>query len=267
VQLGSVLPHPGGSTSRLTVCSNGFVSTGTGNGASPLPAATDFLAFAATCWAADWHDYDPTAAGSVEFEEVGAVSYVTWDGVHSFGGSRPNTVQIQFDRSNGNVHVVWSNVPDVADHLVGFKVGGPALEPGNRDLSASLPGTFFCGRDARALHLAASARPVTGTTITLDTTHTGAGTLGANILSFTLLRPGIELSVLRMPGCFLLVGGEVITSHTPAGGAFSRPLTVPAAPGLNGLHVGSQSAILGDVGANAAGIRFSNGLDLKVGIQ
>lgn len=269
VPLISVLQHPGGSTNQLTVCSNGFVSAGNGNGTSFFPTVAGFLGFPQTCWAADWHDYNPMGLGSgtIKFEQVGTFSYVTWDGVHSFAGNSPNTFQIQFDRSNGNVHVVWSNIQDVFDHMVGFKVGSPALDPGNQDLSAILPGFFHCGRDERALHLAASARPITGTTIHLNTTLAGSGLLGLSVLSFTLHNPGIELSGLGMPNCFLLVGTDLMSLHLPSGGAFSTSLAVPPNPTLTGLHVGSQSAILGDINANPAGIRSSNALDLRIGTQ
>ncbi len=269
VQLASGLQHPGGSTNQLTVCSNGFVSAATGNSATALPSAAGFLGFVQTCWAADWHDYDPTAPGSgtVKFEEAGSFSYVTWDGVHSSGGNGPNTFQIQFDRSTGHVHVHWNNVQDPFDHLVGFKVGGAALDPGSQDLSALPSSLFVCGRDERALRLAASARPIVGTTIDLDTTLTGTGTLGLGVLSLTLHDPGVELSTIGMPDCFLLVGLDVASVHVPSGGAFRTSLAVPASAALNGLHVGSQSAILGDVDANAAGIRSSNALDLRIGTQ
>jgi len=269
VTLSSPLLHPGGSTSQLTICSNGFVSAGSGNGTGFAPSVAEFLGFARTCWAADWHDYNPMAVGSgtVKFEQVGTFSYVTWDGVHGFANPNPNTFQIQFDRSNGNVHVVWTNMLDVFDHMVGFKVGGPALDPGNQDLSAMLPVFFACGRDQRALRLAASARPVLGTSIQLVTTHAGAGTLGASILSFTLLNPGVELSASGMPNCFQLIGTDLFTFHPPSGGAFSRSLILPASPWLSGVHIGNQSVILGELGVNLAGIRSSNALDLRLGMQ
>ena len=271
VALSSPLTHPGGSTSVLVVCSNGFVSAGPGNGTDSVPTIAGFLGFPQTCWAADWHDYNPSplglGTGNVRFHEAGSVSYVTWDAVPTFPIQNPNTVQIQFDRSNGNVHVVWHIINDVWDHLVGFKVGGPALDPGNRDISATMSTNFFFGRDDRSLRLVSSARPITGTTISLNTTETGAGAFGANILSLTQINPGVELSVLGMPNCFALVGLDLLSVHLPSAGAFSASLPIPANPALTGLHLGSQSAIFGDVAANAAGIRTSNALDLRIGIQ
>ena len=271
VVLSSPLVHPGGSTSQLVVCSNGFVSAGPGNGTDYLPTIAGFLGFPQTCWVADWHDYNPSplglGPGNIRFHEVGNVSYLTWDAVPTFPIQNPNTFQIQFERSSGNVHVVWSIISDVWDHMVGFKVGGPALDPGNRDISATLPSNFTCGRDDRALRLLASARPITGTTISLDTTEVGAGTIGANILSLTQINPGIELSVLGMPNCFALVGLDLLSAHLPSGGSFSASLAIPANPALTGLHLGNQSAIFGDVNANPAGMRSSNALDLRIGTQ
>ncbi|HEX6810609.1 MAG TPA: hypothetical protein VF384_03195 [Planctomycetota bacterium] len=269
VPLNSPLPHPGGTTNSLSVCSNGFVSTGPNGGPSNDPTIAGFLGFTHTTWAADWHDYNPMGLGSgtVKYEQIGTLSCVTWDGVFSFAGQSPNTFQIQFDRATGNVHVHWVDIQDLSDHMVGFKIGGPALDPGNRDISASLANFFLCGPDERALRLAASARPITGTSISLNTTHTGAGLLGANILSLTLFNPGVELSAIGMPNCLVSVNLDVLSVHLPSGGAFSTLFAVPNVPALSGLHVGSQSAIFGDTLANLAGMRSSNALDLRIGTQ
>ena len=48
--------------------------------------------------------------GGVKFEEVGTISYVTWDGVFDFGSTTPNTFQYQFDRSNGIVLFAWQTM-------------------------------------------------------------------------------------------------------------------------------------------------------------
>lgn len=267
VALGSPLAHPGGTTTALVVSSNGLVSVSAGNGVSFTPSPPAFLAMPQTVWAT-WHDYDPSAPGSgqVKFEEAGAFSYVTWHGVFSIGSTIPNTLQFQFDRATGDVHLHWPSMPPGGNgYLVGFKAGGQALDPGNRDISATLPGTFPAGRDHQSLTLAASAPPITGSTIQLETTNAGGGTLGLSVLGLSLFDPGIDLTGLGMPGCHLLVGTDVLTFLLPAAGAFRAPLAVPGNPGLVGLRVGSQSAILGDVGANAAGIRTSNALLLLVG--
>ncbi|MEO5705308.1 MAG: hypothetical protein ABIR64_10020, partial [Candidatus Limnocylindrales bacterium] len=61
-------------------------------------------------------------------------------------------------------------------YLVGFSEGGNSPNPGNTNISAALP-TTFSAATFRVLPLAhgATARPVIGTTIALQTTNVPAG--------------------------------------------------------------------------------------------
>jgi len=172
VTLASPFNFPGGSTSTLEICSNGFVSPVTGNGTGYTPTAAAWLASVQPRWGC-WHDFNPAIAGSgqVKFEQVGNVSYVTWDGVYSYGTTSPATFQLQFDRSNGNVTFAWGPVTVAGNGwLVGFAAAQPNADLGSRDLSATLPGTFATS----ALNLLpltlASTLPTLGSTLTLTTT-------------------------------------------------------------------------------------------------
>jgi hypothetical protein len=272
VTLGSTLNFPGGSTSALTICSNGFVSAAS-NGTSYTPGSAAFLAFAQACWALGWHDLNPSAAGSgpIQFEEVGSVSYFTWNGVWDFAGTstaNANTMQIQFDRSSGNVHMIWQTMSTLGNgFLTGFKPAGTVADPGNRDISATLPGTFSTGPDQFPLALAASARPIVNTSINLVTSNVPASSsLGATILSFTQHNPGLDLGSIGMPGCRQYVGLDASNVFIPSGGTGTIALGVPNNPALSGLHVFSQSAAF-VVGANALGVQSSNGLALTIGIN
>jgi hypothetical protein len=274
VTLGSAFPYNGGATTSLEVCSNGFVSVATGNGASFTPSSSGMLSAPQTAWW-NWHDFNPATAGSgqVKFEEVGSVSYITWDGVWDFGGgaaANANTFQFQFDRTSGIVTMCWGTMSTLGGtgFLVGYSPGGASGDPGNRDLSASLPGGFTTrGTDLVALAHSSSARPVIGTSINLLTTNVPFGTLlGADILSFTRFNPGIDLTILGMPGCRQYVGLDTTLTFFPAGGTGSVAINIPNNPGFAGLHLFSQGAAFA-TGFNPLGVVAANGIDLKLDIN
>jgi hypothetical protein len=264
VTLGSPLPVMGGTTSALTVCSNGFVSTASGNGTFYTPSPGGFLAFTQTCWS-NWHDFNPAIGGAIQFEEVGSTSYVTWNAVADYGGAGVSTFQFQFDRSNGMVHMVWQTMSAAGGtgFLTGYKTGTATLDPGTRDISATLAATFTVGVDQAPLVLTTSARPRLGTSINLNTVNCSTAGIGANILSFTQINPGISLAPLGMPGCSQYVGLDVVRLFVPAGGSGSSPFVVPNNPAYAGLHVFSQSAAFVN-GVNPLGVLSSNGVNLKV---
>jgi hypothetical protein len=268
VTLGSPLPIPGGTTSALTVCSNGYVSTALGNGTRPTPSASALLHFPQTCWAT-WHDFDPGAGGSIRFHEVGTTSYLTWLGVADAFGGGNSTFQFQFDRSTGMVHMLWQSLSLQGSngYLVGFHFGGSSLDPGNRDISATLANLFFAGRDILPLSLSASARPITGTAINLVTDNVPGNTpIGANLLGFTQILPGLDLGSIGMPGCSQYLGVTVSTLFLSAGGRGTNALVIPNVPAYSGMVLYSQSAALSS-GVNLLGALSSNGLALTIGIR
>src|SRR6185436_8306986 len=165
------LPYPGGSTTALQVCSNGFISPAAGNGTSFTPDVTAFLT-GSRRWAACWHDLLPGGANNVYVDSSPAVVRVTWLNVPNYSGGGSNTFQYQF-LPNGTVHVLWRAMLAAGNtYLVGYSSGGGALDPGSRDLSATLPAGFSqCGTDRRALALAASGWPILGATVNLTTTN------------------------------------------------------------------------------------------------
>jgi hypothetical protein len=264
VALASPLAFPGGSTTALQVCSNGFVSAGPGNGTAYDPDAAAWLQSTAARWG-DWHDYDPTAAGAVRSEQIGSVVYLTWDGVYDFNGIAPNTWQLQFDLATGDVTMVFASMALLGGpHLVGFAAAGPSVDLNSIDLSAALP-LQTATADSLPLHLAASARPLLGTNLLLVTSAIPAGTfLGLDVFSFVSQSPGVDLSPFGMPGCAQYVNFDVPVTFPVGGSTASLLLSVPSISGLLGLHVFAQSAGFCSA-ANALGAVTSNGLDLGIG--
>jgi len=267
ITLAGTFSFPGGSTSTLNVCSNGFISP-VANGTSFAPGVAAFLA-GATRWAS-WHDYVPNATHNVMFEQVNNVAYVTWNAVPEIGfpGSAC-TFQFQFDRTTGNVHLVYQGMSQLAgSHLVGYTPGGGALDPGTVDISASLPGTITLSAvDSQALAVA-SQRPVIGTTANITTSNIKPGTiLGANILSFVQHDPGISAAPFGMPGCFQYVGLDATHAFLTGGSSTNGfGLAIPSSPAFAGANVFTQSFAFSP-GVNVLGVESSNGLALHLGLN
>jgi hypothetical protein len=271
VTLGSAFPHSSGSTGTLAVCSNGYVSIASGNGTGFTPDVNTFLNAPQTGW---WnqHDYNPVATGSgqVKFEEVGSISYITWDGVYDFGGTtaaNANTFQFQFDRATGQVHVLFQTMSTLGNaRLVGYSPGGPSLNPGNVDLSAVLPATFaLASPDVAALALTANSRPVTGTSWNLTTSNIPAtGVLGVDI--FGLSDPGLnDLSFLGMPTCGLRASLDLLNAWPVAGATHAYSLAIPNNVALVGLNLFTTSAVFQTPPVNAFGAITSNGIQGSLG--
>ncbi len=268
VTLGSALPIPNGTTTALNVCSNGYVSNGS-NGVGYTPSGATFMGFANTCWAASLHDYNPSGGSYIKFEEVGPISYITYENIPDFGvtGSA-STFQYQFDRSSGIVHIVYGVMSLTGNgHLTGFHPAGSTLDPGSIDLSAALPATFACGVDIRPIRLAAAPRPVLGNTVVLTTSDIPAGSvLGATILSFTQHNPGIDASIYGMPGCFQYVGLDATQVFLVSGTSGSTSLALPTGAQFSGMNLYAQSVVF-VAGANPLGAQSSNGVALLTGTQ
>ncbi|MCU0866979.1 MAG: hypothetical protein MUC36_24600 [Planctomycetes bacterium] len=267
VALTGTLQYPGGSTSSLEICSNGFVSPATGNGNAWTPVIAAWLASPQARWGT-WHDFNPTIAGSgkVKFQQIGNVAYVTWDGVYSHTTTNANTWQLQFDLTTGNVTYVWQTMVASGNAwLVGFAAQGASADLGSVDITAALPATFRTGTtDALPLVLG-STLPQLGSTLTLTTTQFPASSaLGIQILSTTRLDPGIDLTAIGMPGCLQHAGLDSLNLLVPTAGSATFPFPIPNNPSLNGFQLTAQSAAFVS-GVNAAGLITSNGVALTVG--
>jgi hypothetical protein len=271
VTLAQPFPHSTGITSQLAVCSNGYVSIASGNGTAFTPTAATLLAAPQTGW---WtqHDFNPAAAGSgqVKFEQIGGIAYVTWDNVYDFGGTtaaNANLFQYQFDCNSGVVHMIYGTMSSLGGgFLVGYSPGGASLDPGNTDISVALPSSLtLVGGDMAALAMTTSARPVTGTTYNIVTSNIQPGTfLGATLLGFGQINPGVDLGFLGAPGCsqYLNPTSQIIFVST--GTSYSQPLTIPNDPSYVGLVLYGQGAAFTS-GLNSLGVVLSNGIAMSIG--
>ena len=274
VTLTTPFPIPGGATQSLEVCSNGYVSTAAGNGQSAVINVVGFLNATASSWR-NWHDYDPSAGGQVLFEEAAGVAYFTWDQVPDWNvpGSA-STWQFQFDTTNGFVTYAFQQMSLTGSggggngHLVGYSPGGASLDPGNIDLSAAIATSFsILGADVFDLRVAASSRPILGSSITLDTTNVpvGAG-IGLELLGFVPINPGFDLGVIGMPDCRAYVQFVVSAVLLPSGGTATLPIAIPNSAGLAGSLLYAQSAMF-VAGLNPFGAVSSNGVELRLDVN
>jgi len=271
ITLAGSFPYPGGSTTTLNVCSNGHISTAS-NGAAfdytPTPA--ELLGWLNTTWAV-WRDMIPSGTANVFFEEVGSISYVTWNGVVGYVGTAtgvtPSTFQFQFDRATGNVHLVFLSLDTVSistwaggeGWIVGFSPAGASADPGSIDLSTALPLTQPY---AVPLALAAATRPLAATVINLDTSNIPAGTpFGAIMVG--LSNPALDLTGIGMPGCTQYTDGLVTLLFVAPSATNTTPFAVP---NLVGLTVLVQSVVYCPAaGLTPLGAIASNGVSLLIG--
>lgn len=274
VVLTTAMPVPGGTTMGLTVCSNAFVSTASGNGTTFAPVVATFLAMPHTVWSS-WHDLNPTLVGSglVKFEEVGTMAYVTYDGVWDYGGTSAadaNTIQFQFNETNGDVTIVWGSLSNLGASgqglLAGYSPGGASLDPGSTNLATGLP-QVLPGVDVPALALSAAPAPVLGNTVVYTTSNIPSTTVAsAQLISLGQVNPG--LPVANAPGCFQYVdlslsATVLLTIGAPAPSSATFSLLIPNDVGLIGLPLFNQSAALVP-GINPLQVITSNGVKSTV---
>lgn len=261
------LSYPGGTTTALDVCSNGFVSVGN-NGASYQPDVTDLLS-ALPRWSASWRDLNPNAGGQVVVDSTATEVRITWNAVRTYGSNSTNTFQYQF-RSDGRVTIVYQNMHTSGgdDVLVGWSPGGVTVDPGASDFSAQLPGGIsLCAQPFHGLQFNASARPILGTSVNLQTTGIPAGTpFGAVLMSFQQALPPQDLTGFGMPGCHGYVANGVTLLFLNPSSSHAQVFHVPSAPAFTGLEVAGQSFTFSP-GLTPAGVVASNGVLMILGPQ
>jgi hypothetical protein len=250
VALSAALPLAGGSTTSLTISSNGNVAGGQapGNGALYTPAITTFLNWAQASFAC-WHDYNPAATGSgkILFEEIAGVAYVTWNGVYSFNTSSPDTFQFQFDLATGNVTMLFGAMaPSGGSYLVGYSRAGASPDPGALDLSTALVSGTTLYDPKVPLAMTSNGRPYLGnTTWSLDVRNVpNLVALGIVLWGdVQILPPGFDLSGIGMPGCVAYTNANVLSTSFPVSlpaGTGSLQWSIPVDMNLLGVTVSTQ---------------------------
>lgn len=254
VGLAQPMPVPGGTTSALTISSNGNIAlAATGNGAGFAPDVGLFLGWAQTAVAAAWHDYNPAIVGSgkIYFEQVAGIAYVTWNDVYSYNSTAPDRFQYQFDLATGSITIVYEAFSfGSANYLVGYSVGGPSPRPEPTDVSNDL-GTPLALADigAQGLLLTGVGLPIVG-----STGYSYAVSAVPNLVPLAFLffgdmqLPGLDLTFLGMPGC---------RGYTNANlGSVSLAVALPAGTGAAALPIPANNSLIG-ASLTAQSIAFS----------
>lgn len=267
--LGFTFPYPGGSTSSIIITANGNVflqpaSSGGQNGTYEIFGVAGFLKGPPQLTAL-WADLDPSGPGDVflDIDLSGAVpvARITWLGLpESYRPGSSNTVQMEI-AGDGSVEFRYGAIDFVRQPgLTGFNPGFNAHDPGQRDLSATLP--FVAGDGAVAPLLGMDARPVVGTTPNMTLRDLPAGTSGA--VMFGLPIHGVNLFFAGMPDCIRHVQPLLTAPFQAVGTASSVPLQIPNSRMLHGVDLTAQS-LVASPGSNAAGMTVSNPVCLRVG--
>jgi len=269
--LSAPMPVPGGASDTITVTTKGQILLGTtANGVDYTPTGAELLAYDQTIFGC-WHDYNQTSAGSgiITFEEVGGIAYITWDAVHSYVTTAPNTFQFQINVATGDMTLVIVTMSGVAsgdDIVVGYSHIGPSADPGPTDLSSGF-GSLTVFDDTVPLAMTSNGLPTLGsTTFSLEMTQVPALVpLAFMFFGDTQANPGVDLTFLGMSGCFGYTNGNLASLSVPIGPSLtgSQPLPIPNNAALAGSQLFVQSAAFSL--NTALNLITSNGTALTIG--
>lgn len=267
--LPSAFPYPGGSTTSMSVCSNGYIWMQTNTLADFSPTAAELFSNPARICPM-WCDGLPDGATGVnnvwaEVDTVNNKAYVTYVNVPIFGGVGGTiNLQTEFNLTTGEINIAYGAVSCGNVSVVGWTpgTGVSSLDVGSRDFSASLGAGFQTVLpESPALALAVAGNPILGTTITATTSNIPAtALLSAQMISLAQINPGLDLGFMGAPGCLQLVDLNLGTSAVMFGNPTATySIALPNNGAFAGLPLTFQSASL-DPTANALGILTSNGV-------
>ncbi|MEI6128638.1 MAG: hypothetical protein WCR59_01075 [Planctomycetota bacterium] len=258
--------YPGGVTSSLTICSNGYIWMQPNVLADFSPTNAELFSNPARICPM-WCDAVPDALHDV-YAEVDAVNnkaYVTWSNVPIFGGVGGNCdLQTEFDLTTGVIEIRYGAISCGNVSIVGWTTGsaGPSvINTGNQSMIAG--GFSTTSSELNALSLSIAPAPVLGSTVTYTTANiTASAILSAVVVSFGGFDPGISLTGLGAPGCSQFV--DLSLGNTSVYFGFptvTSPLTIPNNSSFAGTILYNQAIAL-DPSANTLGILASNGVRL-----
>jgi len=240
--LGFAFAMPGGGTaSDVFVCDNGYLWLAAPGIADFTPAVNELLTQGVRL-APCWMSLNP-AVGTIHFDvdPSNNAAYVTWLNVGESGSAATISMQVAlFGNGDFEYRYAEETISTLGNTfaLVGMSPGGGRLDPGNRDISATVP--FFTAPDVVVpdLAFAAAARPVLGSTFALATTNIPAtANFGATLFGFTQFPTGIDLTSLGMAGCRQYTSIDASVFFLAAGGTASTLFAVPSSTAFIGVQV------------------------------
>lgn len=285
-------PYPaagGGSTTTITVNSNGKIYLGTTIDASFATNGSNYASIAPfqgttgaglPVLAAFNCDIDPVAGGAIWYEDPspGGGVRITWAGVpnwqNTVAGSPPAIIcDIQMEiLPSGQVTFAYG--PSLGtggsannDAIVGYSAGGG--QPVSASIDWSALNGYASGDGSVPLTMDADARPVLGNTINLQVSNIPAATpFAAIILGLTKIDPGIDLGGIGMPGCRQYGSQEATLLAVAPGALLSVQYAIPNNTAFAGVRIVCQSAIYNPPAVpNFLGALSSNGLELLLEVN
>src|SRR5690606_37932676 len=144
--LPTVFNYPGGSSTALSICSNGYIWLQANTLADWSPTVGELFSNGAR-FAPMWVDMVGDGATNINnvFAEVdasGTKAYVTWADVPTYTTPGSVNMQVEFDLTTGEVNYTYNTVSVPATAAIaGWSpgVGLSTVDTGNIDISASLP--------------------------------------------------------------------------------------------------------------------------------
>jgi hypothetical protein len=261
---------PGGSTTVVGMSSNGFLwLNGTSLDPDLTPSTVDLAQLPAR-FAPFWMNLNPTAGGTCHFDvdPTNTEACFTWDNVPAYtvGPTGPgNSFQLVL-RADGSAEFRYRQMPNQSLlAVVGWGRGAQQIPP-ITDLSTAMP--FQVSIDQNALGFVPVNRPILGTSQIINITNipNPLSSIGLALIGGTAIVPGLNLSIIGAPGCFLNSTADVIEPIFPLLGA-THPwaLAIPNTSALAGTHVYCQGALLVPPGTNAFGALTANSVNLTIG--
>ncbi|MCA8964109.1 MAG: hypothetical protein KDC48_04455 [Planctomycetes bacterium] len=274
-------PFPGGSTTDVQMCTNGFIwldptqtSTDFSPSASEMTTLAPRLAVAWTDWNAS--PTSTSGGGSLNFDidPSNQIVYLTWNGIaaygwtSTYGGPVYSTFQAKmFSDGSVEYHYVSVNNPyPIRDMLIGLKPDAAThVDPGAIDISTINIISTVAGTDA-GLRLAITGVPATGSSVSFDTSNIPATALLGGTLVALLPGTGVDLGFLGMPSCrqYVDLGTSATLGLLFSGPTGSLNFNIPNDPAYIGLPIYGQSIAIVP-GVNTLGAINSNGADLTIG--
>ena len=281
IALPFVFNYPGGSTSTITISSNGGVylaSVTSGSYETTGASYGSIIPFreqpARIC--AYFHDLDPSAGGTLKYDVDPLNQYVriTWNLVPEWAlppvPTALNTMQVTLEAS-GNVSIAYGALANIGvangnNAIAGFTPGsgsrlGPAI-----DISMSLPLTTGDGQVPSILRM--DARPVLGTTPNIITSNVIPGTiLQVLAVGETFPPMPVDLGVIGMPLCNLYINPVVLLTNVinVMTGTFIVPLGIPNMAVFQNYQLALQAFPLSP-GLNSLGLVGANGVCARLGL-
>lgn len=261
--------YPGGSTTSLSICSNGYIWMQAPNtSADYTPTVAELFTNPARLCVM-WCDAVPDGTTNInnvfaEVDPLTNIAYVTYAAVPVIGGGGVIDVQIEFNLVLSEIEIRYGTVSCTNNSLFGWTpgLGFSTVNGGNVDVTAALPTTFKTNATERlALALSAAPVPVLGNTLVYTTDNIPGSALFTGLLiSLGAVDPGLPLGPIGAPGCHQYIDLNTAAVNILMGSpSIAFPFVIPNDAGFIGLPLCTQAAAF-DLASNPLGVITSNGV-------